>query len=168
MQNRIYAIVYPPIATPPSDSFVICCVPCITLFHKARYEQILGYSLGHKPKFFTTLEAAQAEYLKPVMPRYDSAILEMDFDQDKGMVTKFNKIFKYYEKPQAETYTVPDYDKKFTRTVNKPAWEELPLTDYARTNTVTPGALQAINKQYREEMKLPPIRENTRLMNKEF
>lgn len=159
--TKKYAIVQPAF-TFSGDGFGDLPWLFVTPFHKITYEQICGYSLGHKVIFYDDLSSAQ-KYFDKGKDRYSNfyarqnAIIELDFE--KNRITNFFKIYEI-------TGTVEKFkkceDSEYFEKVRLPKWKEqlITPTDFTR------GAINEMNRQYynlkeQKEEKISPIRQDT-------
>lgn len=144
---KLYAVISPAV-TYFSSSISDALGFAIEKYHEMAYEQVCGYSLGHSPVFFNTLEEAQDQFEKAIATPIklhtfkirQKAIIELEFDRDK--ITGFSKIYtpkiKKLRNPAAENET-------FFYPVDIPEWNE----DNIYTNDISANALSAINRQYK-------------------
>ena len=100
MMKNCYAIVRKTIA--PTGGFGDATLPILWGIHKVCYEKLFGsYSLGHKVRFFETLDAAiasdkqeQDETEDRLWQLPNTIILVLEQDEDSET---FNKIASYYK-----------------------------------------------------------------------
>ncbi|STY29933.1 Uncharacterised protein [Legionella wadsworthii] len=151
--KKIYAIVSPAY-TKVGDGFTDLASYFALPFHTVAFEQISGYSLGHKVLFTESLETAKGMLESGIQTSksdaktaIQKAIIELDAD-DEEKITGFNKI-----------YTV-DYDKRYEQAENNffkslriPKWSERAIN---AQNEATSGALDEMNIQYQQTKQATP------------
>jgi hypothetical protein len=136
--NR-YAIIYPAFTFAGDD-----CADMPYLFiaplHKCRYEQICGYSLGHEPVFYDTLEAAQKAQKNSY---YGSQHAIVEFQVQNESVIKFTKLF-VMNGSEKLSKAVTRGQNTFFKPVDVPVWKERKISD----TDLSAKALLEFNKYY--------------------
>lgn len=116
-------------------------------FHKLKYEQVCGYSLGHKVAFYDDLDGAKKQFpssynkSNDISSVFDSqnAIIELDFENNSA--TNFCKIYEI--KGKVEQFKKCENSELFEKII-LPKWLERDI----RSKDLTKGALAEINRQF--------------------
>lgn len=144
--SKLYAIVYPAYSM-SGDGLADLPYLVATPLHKMLYEQVCGYSLGHKVDFFNTLEVAKVGFEEAVEKNahaleMQSAIVELNVEE--GQVVGFDAL---YTPSKIQQLMKPESTRPgFFKPVNVPTWKETKITP----KDITSKALAEINRQYQE------------------
>ena len=152
--SKIYAVVRPALVH-REGAIGTFWAASVVPYHCYNYERICGYSLGHKAKFYDSLEAAKAEFELAVDPVFNKkqgfnaasdklqeAIIEMDHEQ--GKIINLCKLHTY----QIPMEKIPKDDDTYKQ-IQLGEWKEKPITSI----DVTSGAVDELNNQYKEQSK---------------
>lgn len=131
--EKIYAVVKPAHVGDSENPFI--CIDLVAiLWHRAKYERVCGYSLGHDAKFFSDLNTA----IKNTSRYEESAVVELEVDE-QGQITAFGELYEY--RGMREKFVQDDGSRFFSR-VNVPFWDSRIIDEY------TPGALAEMQRQF--------------------
>jgi len=139
--TKKYALIYPAF-TYAYDGLADLPALVIEPLHKFTYAKICGYSLGHQPKFFETLEEAKEFNVSTCMPKIakQNAVIELDVEDENILaVSKIHNVKEVQLTQPSEKYA------GFHEPVTKMEWED---RDVVKAD-LTEGALEELNIQYR-------------------
>lgn len=131
--RKIYAVIKPDYVG-DSENCLICIDLAVILWHRASYEYISGYSLGHTPEFHATLDNALHSKTKS---RYDR-IIELDIDEE-GQIQAL-----YAVTSEVKNKFVQDEGSRFFSKLKVTQWDRREI----HQNEMTSGAMAELQKQY--------------------
>ena len=132
--KKIYAVIKPAYVG-DSENPLVCIDLAVILWHRASYESICGYSLGHAAQFFSDLDGA----LHSNSRRGYDAIIELDIDE-QGQI---NAIYQVTCSKIQKKF-VQDEGSRFFSKVKVPQWDKREIHE----NEMTSGAMAELQKQY--------------------
>jgi hypothetical protein len=135
--SKKFAVIYPSFTLFDTHGLNKFPWPFIATMHYVAYERICGYSLGHKPDFFDTLESAQ-RFLNSNSLAWQYAIIECSLDNQQN-ISSINTIYSASENSLSAVNTHPRFYGSQTRW----NWHDRPV----EKSELSPKAITQLNKQ---------------------
>jgi hypothetical protein len=132
--RKIYAVLKPAYVG-NSENCLVCIDIAVILWHRASYENICGYSLGHAAQFHADLNGAIHSIART---GYD-VIAELDIDE-------LNHITAIYaiECSEVKEKFIQDAGTQFFSRVKVPVWTRREI----HSHEMTSGAMAELQRQY--------------------